>query len=121
MSEEAPVFDQAAQPPGATPAPTAPSPAASQPIVTATPTAQPPVQMPPEVTATPAAAPAEEMPEEWPTKGYDGPQPWEVTRPPALCHNRGILISGSAGDEVLELAACLGRVGYETSISRGEN
>ncbi|HET7120306.1 MAG TPA: hypothetical protein VFI17_03520 [Solirubrobacterales bacterium] len=110
MSEEAQIFNQATQP--AAPA---------QQTVTATPPVQPPVQMPAEITPQAPSAAAEEMPEEWPVKGYAGPQPWEVSRPPALAHDRRLLISGSAGDEVLELCACLGRLGYETSVSRGEN
>ncbi len=102
--------------------PTAPAPPAPpQPVVTADPAPPAPVTMPAETATTESTAVAEELPEEWPVKGYTGPQPWQVSRPPAITHNRGILIAGSAGDEVLELAACLARIGYETSISRGEN
>jgi hypothetical protein len=111
MSELAKFFGQAAAPPAAP----------VQSTVTGTPPVQPPVSMPAEVTPQAATPAAEELPEEWPVKGYSGPQPWEVARPPAIMHDRRILISGSAGDEVLELCACLGRLGYETSVSRGEN
>ena len=93
-----------------------PVPAEQQP-----PAPQPTVAMPPAVQVAESAPAAEELPESWPSAGYTGPQPWEVARPPALCHDRRILIAGSAGDDVLELAAALARVGYETSISRGEN
>lgn len=111
MTEPTPplVFDQANQS------------APAQPVVTAAPAAQPLVPMPTQVEPTTAAAVAEELPQSWPERGYAGPQPWEVGRPPAIAHDRRILISGSAGDEVLELCACLGRLGYETSVSRGEN
>lgn len=121
MSDEHPIFDQAALEAWAKEQQAKSASGATQPTVGQTPPSQPTVELPPEVTPEPQAAAAEEMPEEWPVKAYSGPQPWQVNRPPAITHDRRILISGSAGDDVLELAACLGRVGYETSISRGEN
>lgn len=75
----------------------------------------------PEASAAPATAPAATLPDDWPAKGYTGPQPWEVESPPQISHNFGFLMSGSAGDDVLKLAALLAYAGYPTSISRGEN
>jgi peptidoglycan hydrolase-like protein with peptidoglycan-binding domain len=71
------------------------------------------------VTMAPAAQ--AELDPSWPIAGYTGPQPWQVQNPPALSHNRGFVVSGTAGDLVEELAAALARLGYETAISRGEN
>ena len=93
-----------------------------------TPEASPPAALP--VTTTPpvptgvaAQASVEPLPElsaEWPSKGYTGPQPWQ-SQHPDLSHARGLLIPGSAGQDVLDLAAFLAYAGYETSISRGED
>jgi hypothetical protein len=78
---------------------------------------------------------------DWPSKGYDGEQPWEVVDPYSeearrlheepgspndvapivLTHSHPILTSGSGGVEVAELAQKLAALGYRTSISRGEN
>jgi peptidoglycan hydrolase-like protein with peptidoglycan-binding domain len=72
----------------------------------------------------PAAAASSEpkvMPTEWPVKGYNGPQPWEAENPPELTQNHLMVSSGSAGDEVVELAALLAHLGYGTSISSGQN
>lgn len=69
---------------------------------------------------TEPAAP-KSLPDGWPSKGYTGPQPWEVEDPPALGHAHGLLIVGSAGDDVRTLCALLAYAGYETSVSRGEN
>jgi hypothetical protein len=118
MSE--PNLGQSPAPLAGNPPPALPA-APGQPPVTTTAPAAPPVQMPAEPAAAPASAAPAELPPEWPTRGYTGPQPWEVQNPPALIHDRGILIVGSAGEEVLELAACLARLGYQTSITRGEN
>jgi peptidoglycan hydrolase-like protein with peptidoglycan-binding domain len=61
------------------------------------------------------------MAAEWPCPGYSGPQPWEADNPPALTQNHLMLSSGSAGDEVVELAALLAHLGYGTTISAGQN
>lgn len=58
---------------------------------------------------------------DWPSKGYDGPQPWEAEDPPELTHDHGLLSSGGAGEDVVELAALLERLGFETQYSRGQN
>lgn len=77
----------------------------------------------------------------WPSKGYDGPQPWETIDPydpevralhddpgsentvtaVVIDHAHPILSSGSAGLEVVELCRHLKRLGYETTVSRGQN
>lgn len=60
----------------------------------------------------------------WPRKGGDADrQPWaaEEDRRPQVAHSKPILTSGSAGPEVLELAQRLDVLGYETTISKGEN
>lgn len=67
------------------------------------------------------AADGKTMPDNWPCKGYTGPQPWEADNPPELTHDHGLLASGAAGAEVVELAALLAALGYETQISRGQN
>ena len=84
------------------------------------PQAPPTLPTPNAMVAAPSSAPTE-LPENWPTRGYSGPQPWEVSNPPALTHDRGLVCSGTAGDIVLELAMMLAHLGYQTSISRGEN
>lgn len=63
----------------------------------------------------------ESLPEDWPTRGYSGPQPWEASNPPELTHDKGLLTSGEAGDDVVELCQLLANLGIETSTSRGEN
>lgn len=79
--------------------------------------------------------------DDWPRKGYSGPQPWEAVdpfseearalhedpgspntvAPIVLTHSHPILTSGSGGVEVAELCQQLARLGYKTSVSRGEN
>ena len=81
---------------------------------------QPTVTMPNEIEAAESGA-DERLSDSWPERGYTGSQPWQVQEPPALSHDRGLLIVGSAGDDVYEVAAALARLGYPTSISRGEN
>jgi hypothetical protein len=83
--------------------------------------AQATVAMPASPVQAPEASRPEAVPDNWPQQGYDGPQPWEVENPPDLTHDRGIIISGSAGAAVVELAACLAHVGIGTSISEGGN
>lgn len=61
------------------------------------------------------------LPSDWPSKGYTGPQPWEVEEPPALLHGHGLLIVGSAGDDVRVLCALLAYAGYPTDVSEGTN
>lgn len=99
-----------AEAPAAVPAPPAAPPAPSGPI-------------PPPPAAPQAAAPAQPkvMPAEWPHAGYDGPQPWEADNPPALTQNHLMVSSGSAGPEVVELAALLAHLGYGSSITEGRN
>jgi len=75
----------------------------------------------------------------WPSKGYDGPQPWDhdalgipredrdrigssrnrVT--PTISHNYPILTSGSADQCVHELGRKLGELGFPNSVSEGTN
>lgn len=105
---------QQPQPPAAQPPP------APQPTVTPGP-AQPAVAMPPQAPAAPELQKAEQLPPEWPYAGYDGPQPWEVSQPPQITHDRGFVASGAAGERVVELAACLAHLGYGSSISEGKN
>lgn len=59
----------------------------------------------------------------WATKGYRGAQPWESEDHGAEIHHsrRPTLSSGSGGEPVAELASLLHELGYETSISHGEN
>jgi hypothetical protein len=114
-------------PPAPGPVPTAPDPAApvpvpppAQPVVPPAVPAQPPVTMPTEP-VTPSSAAPESIPDDWPQAGYTGPQPWMVSSPPPLSHDRGFVASGAAGELVVELAAALAHLGYETATSRGEN
>jgi hypothetical protein len=77
---------------------------------------------------------------DWPHEGYDGKQPWDNealglrddvkeldpgqandVSPIVVRHNLPILTSGSGGPEVTELCRRLHSLGYETSVSRGEN
>jgi hypothetical protein len=80
-----------------------------------------------------------DMLEGWPHKGYDGPQPWEHdklgipredrdnigTNPntvtPTVTHHVPQLTSGSAHPVVHELGRKLGELGFDNSVSRGEN
>jgi hypothetical protein len=59
----------------------------------------------------------------WASKGYRGKQPWEEDDHGAELHHsrKPILTSGSGGEPVNELASLLHELGYQTSISRGEN
>lgn len=75
----------------------------------------------------------------WPKKGgFDGPQPWQLRElgvnpadleqgapdtlsPVDTDHGRPILVSGSAGPEVLDLSQRLAALGYDSSTTRGEN
>lgn len=117
---------------------TAPAPAPPQPqgpvappaepaIATSTP--PPPAPPAPQGPLPPAPSPAQVattvepkvMPADWPHAGYTGPQPWEAGNPPALTQNHLMVSSGSAGEEVVELAALLAHLGYGTSISAGQN
>jgi hypothetical protein len=68
------------------------------------------------------AGPKGELPAEWPHPGYDGSvQPWEASNPPELTHDKGLLTSGEVGEDVIELCALLARLGFQTSIARGQN
>lgn len=82
---------------------------------------QPKVMAPAQAGAAPASTAADALPAEWPYAGYSGPQPWEVKHPPTVTHDRGFVTSGSAGELVVELAACLARLGYATKLSMGAN
>jgi peptidoglycan hydrolase-like protein with peptidoglycan-binding domain len=68
-----------------------------------------------------AVAEPKVMDAEWPYAGYTGPQPWEAENPPSLTQNHLMLSSGSAGPEVVELAALLAHLGFGTNISAGQN
>ena len=75
----------------------------------------------------------------WPSKGYDGPQPWDHdalgisksdrdeigsdpnTVTPTVTHSYPILTSGSSHPCVHELGRKLGQLGFPNSTSRGEN
>jgi hypothetical protein len=59
----------------------------------------------------------------WGSKGYDGKQPWEDGGPKhePIVHGKPQLTSGSDGQAVIELGARLNALGYESSLSRGEN
>jgi len=88
------------------------------------PPAPPAPQEIPAAPAAPSAAVAavpKVMPPEWPCTGYAGPQPWEADNPPTLTQNHLMLSSGSAGPEVVELAALLAHLGFGTTISSGQN
>jgi peptidoglycan hydrolase-like protein with peptidoglycan-binding domain len=61
------------------------------------------------------------LPGTWPSKGYTGPQPWEVDEPPALGHREGLLLVGSAGDDVRTLCALLAYAGYPTDVAEGKD
>jgi hypothetical protein len=70
-----------------------------------------------------APEPEEKSSKGWATKGYTGKQPWESENHGAELHHTGkpTLSSGSGGVPVAELASLLHELGYETSVSRGEN
>jgi len=75
----------------------------------------------------------------WPSRGYDGPQPWEHdelgipadvranigtdrnTVTPVITHTLPILTSGSAHPCVHELGRKLGELGFVNSVSEGRN
>lgn len=75
----------------------------------------------------------------WPSRDYDGPQPWdhdalgisredrenvgsdENTVTPTISHTNPILTSGSAHPVVHELGRKLGALGFPNSVSRGQN
>lgn len=104
--------------------------AEAAPIVPAAEETPPPPPAPPAPVDLPPPPPAEQvaaapepkvMDASWPFAGYAGPQPWEADNPPALTQNRLMVSSGSAGDEVVELAALLAHLGYGTTISAGQN
>jgi peptidoglycan hydrolase-like protein with peptidoglycan-binding domain len=61
------------------------------------------------------------MTEDWPCAGYTGPQPWEADNPPALTQDHLMISAGSAGPEVVELAALLAHLGYGSTITTGDN
>lgn len=109
------------------PAPASPTEPPAAPVPPPPPPAPPvtePQPLPPAPSPEPGAAPSsgpKVMPQEWPAQGYTGAQPWEAENPPALTQNHLMVSSGSAGDEVVELAALLAHLGYATSISRGQN
>lgn len=112
--EEAPPGAQPAPAPAAIPQPPAPP----APAVTTPPPPETPAALP-----APPAAPAQgqEMPQEWPCRGYSGPQPWQATNTPELTQNERMVSGGSAGPEVVRLAALLAAIGYSTSIAEGRN
>lgn len=81
---------------------------------------------------------------DWPTRGYDGPQPYDLkalgleqaardllddgepgaantVAPIVVRPGLPMLVEGSQGDAVRVLADCLRTLGYPTTISRGEN
>jgi hypothetical protein len=77
--------------------------------------------------------------DEWPSKGYSGPQPWDHdalnipredrekvgsepnTLTPVVSHAHPILTSGSAHSSVHELGRKLGDLGFPNSVSQGRN
>jgi hypothetical protein len=67
------------------------------------------------------SAPQKVLPQEWPFRGYDGPQPWESENPPELTQAHLMLSSGADGPEVVQLAALLEYLGYPTNVSAGRN
>ena len=88
------------------------------------------------------AASAKPSADEWGTRGYDGPQPWDHdalemskeahelskspigaanTISPTITHSHPTLTSGSAHPAVHELGRKLGDLGYPNSVSKGEN
>lgn len=77
--------------------------------------------------------------DEWPSRGYNGPQPWDHdglgipradrdavgsdrnTVTPTVSHTYPILTSGSAHACVHELGRKLGELGFSNSVSEGRN
>jgi hypothetical protein len=75
----------------------------------------------------------------WPSRDYDGPQPWQhdelgISREdrdnigsdpnrvtPIVSHTHPILTSGSAHPVVHDLGRKLGELGFPNSVTRGEN
>jgi hypothetical protein len=112
---------EAPQPPPAAPEPAAPVAGAAAPPPPPPPAPETPLPATPPPAQAAAPAQPKVMDPEWPHVGYQGPQPWEADNPPALTQNHLMLSSGSAGDEVVELAAFLAYLGYGTSISAGQN
>jgi hypothetical protein len=113
---------------GGQPAPPAAPPASepAAPVGASTPPPPPPPEptaLPPTPSAPETLAPSQPkvMDADWPHVGYTGPQPWEAENPPVLTQNHLMLSSGSAGEEVVELASYLAHLGYGTSISAGQN
>jgi len=102
--------------------PAAPAPPAGEPAAAGATTAAPsPPPVPAEETAAVPAAQQKIMDQNWPFKGYDGPQPWEAENTPELTVNRLMISPGAAGPEVAELADYLARLGYSSSIAHGQN
>lgn len=59
---------------------------------------------------------------EWPSKGYDGPQPWQDKEADQVfAHERPVLSSGSAGGHVVELVHLLAELGYPCALTEGTN
>lgn len=115
----------AAPPPAPAEAPQPPAPVAEPgtSVAPVPPPAPAPQAIPPapQAPATAVASEPKVMAAEWPCPGYTGPQPWEAENPPALTQNHLMISSGSAGPEVVELAALLAHLGYGTTISDGQN
>lgn len=113
-------------PPPAPPAPSAPAAdtSAAGDGAKQAPPAPPETDLPPAPRGEEVAETATEskvMDQNWPFRGYEGPQPWEAENTPELTTNHLMISSGSAGPEVAELADLLARLGYSTSISQGQN
>jgi hypothetical protein len=87
---------------------------------------------PPEQTAH------QKLEKQWPKEGgLDGLQPYDLTAlgvpkggyddgeqadlPVVPDHGRPVISSGSGGPEVRELGRLLGKLGYESTVTRGEN
>lgn len=110
----------------APPLPPAPPAPPVEPAPEPAPPVEPAAEPEPAINAEPEpAVPAEPeekvLPAEWPYKGYDGPQAFEVVNPPEFVQNRRALTAGTDGQEVIDLAGLLETLGYETSISQGGN
>lgn len=76
----------------------------------------------------------EQVRRDWPRAKGMGLQPWDVRAlgitvtpgepvemPVRPDHGRPVLTSGSGGPSVAELGRLLGKLGYENSVSRGQN
>lgn len=69
-----------------------------------------------------AAQPKQEaLPADWPYKGFSGVQPYRAVNPPEITHSQRMVSSGTTGEEVVQLAALLARLGYPTALSEGQN